>query len=154
MTSGAECWEAIEAFCKEKPDWLRKFVPLENGVPSHHYIAHVLSRVSPNTFRECFMSWTQAVTEEVDGEEIAIDGKTAKGSRDRKNNRNPLHMVSAWVCQNRLVPGQESTEEKSNEITAIPKLLALLELKGCIVTIDAMGCQHAIAKQIIGQKCD
>ncbi len=98
------------------------------------------------------MSWTQAVTEETGGEVIAIDGKTAKGSRDRKRNRSPLHMVSAWACHNRLVLGQEATQEKSNEITAIPKLLGLLELKGCLVTIDAMGCQRAIAKQIIDQE--
>ena len=154
MASGADGWEAIEEFGKEKRDWLRKFVPLENGVPSHDCIAYVLSRVSPHQFRECFMSWTQAVMKEVDGEVIAVDGKTARGSRDRKNKRNPLHMVSAWACQNRLVLGQEATQEKSNEITAIPKLLALLELKGCIVTIDAMGCQRAIAEQIINQKGD
>ncbi len=100
------------------------------------------------------MSWTHAVAEQIDGEVIAIDGKTARGSRDRKNNRSPLHMVSAWACSSRLVLGQEATDEKSNEITAIPKLLALLALKGCIVTIDAMGCQRAIAKQIIEQEGD
>ena len=100
------------------------------------------------------MSWTRTVTEETGGEVIAIDGKTAKGSRDRKNNRNPLHMVSAWACDNRLVLGQQATDEKSNEITAIPKLLELLALKGCIVTIDAMGCQRAIAEQIIDQEGD
>jgi predicted transposase YbfD/YdcC len=154
VASGADGWEAIEDFGKEKLDWLRKFVPLENGVPSHDCIAYVLSRVSPHQFRECFMSWTQAVMKEVDGEVIAVDGKTARGSHDRKNKRNPLHMVSAWACQNRLVLGQEATQEKSNEITAIPKLLALLELKGCIVTIDAMGCQRAIAEQIIDQNGD
>jgi len=154
VASGANGWEAMEEFGKEKLDWLRQYVPLENGVPSHDCIAYVLSRLSPNQFRECFMSWTQAVTEETGGEVIAIDGKTAKGSRDRQNNRNPLHMVSAWACHNRLVLGQEATDEKSNEITAIPKLLALLELKGCIVTIDAMGCQRAIAEQIIDQEGD
>lgn len=154
MASGADGWEAIEDFGKEKLDWLRNYIPLENGVPSHDCIAYVLSRLSPNKFRECFMSWTHAVTEETGGDVIAIDGKTAKGSRDRKNNRNPLHMVSAWACNNRLVLGQEATDEKSNEITAIPKLLALLELKGCIVTIDAMGCQRDIAEQIIDQEGD
>ena len=100
------------------------------------------------------MSWTHDVTKETGGEVIAIDGKTAKGSRDRKHQRNPLHMVSAWAYHNRLVLGQEATQEKSNEITAILKLLALLELNGCIVTIDSMGCQRAIAKQIIDQKGD
>lgn len=154
VASGADGWEAIEDFGKEKLDWLRKYIALENGVPSHDCIAYVLSRVSPTKFRDCFMSWAQAVVEQTSGELIAIDGKTAKGSRDRKNNRKPLHMVSAWACQNRLVLGQVATEEKSNEITAIPKLLELLELKGCIVTIDAMGCQRAIAEQIVDQEGD
>jgi predicted transposase YbfD/YdcC len=154
LASGAEGWEAIEDFGKEKLEWLRHYVALKNGVPSHDCIAYVLRRLSPKKFRECFMSWTQSVSDQTDGEVIAIDGKTAKGSRDRKNNRHPLHMVSAWACHNRLVLGQEATEEKSNEITAIPKLLELLELKGCIVTLDAMGCQRAIAEQIIDQEGD
>ncbi len=105
-------------------------------------------------FRECFLSWTEAVTEATGGEIIAVDGKTARGSHDRKRGRKALHMVSAWADTNRLVLGQEATEEKSNEITAIPKLLKLLELKGCIVTIDAMGCQKAIAEQIVSQGGD
>lgn len=151
VASGADGWEAIEQFGNEKLEWLRQYIALENGVPSHDCIAYVLRRVSPPKFRECFMSWTHSLTEETGGEVIAIDGKTAKGSRDRKHHRSPLHMVSAWACHNRLVLGQEATDEKSNEITAIPKLLALLELKGCLVTIDAMGCQRAIAKQIIDQ---
>ncbi len=154
IASGADGWEAIEDFGKDKLNWLRQYVALENGVPSHDCIAYVMARLSPARFRECFMSWTQAVTEETGGELIAIDGKTAKGSRDRKSNRNPLHMVSTWACQNRLVLGQEATDEKSNEITAIPKLLTLLELKGCIVTLDAMGCQRAIAAQIVEQEGD
>jgi predicted transposase YbfD/YdcC len=100
------------------------------------------------------MSWTEGVREKTMGEVIAVDGKTARGSRDRAKNRNPLHRVSAWAEANRLVLGQEATEEKSNEITAIPKLLALLELHGCIVTIDAMGCQRAIAERIVEQGGD
>lgn len=154
VASGADGWESIEQFGKNKIDWLRQYVPLANGIPSHDCISYVLSRVSPHRFRGCFMNWTQSVMGETDSEIIALDGKTARGSRDRQHNRNPLHMVSAWACQNRLVLGQEATEEKSNEITAIPKLLALLELKGCIVTLDAMGCQRAIAEQIIDQQGD
>lgn len=154
VASGADGWEAIEQFGKEKLNWLREYVALENGVPSHDCIAYALSRLSPPKFRECFMSWTHAVMEQTGGEVIAIDGKTAKGSRDRKHKRDPLHMVSAWACHNRLVLGQQATQEKSNEITAIPKLLEFLELKGCIVTIDAMGCQHAITEQIIDQGGD
>ena len=154
IASGADGWESIEQFGKEKLDWLRRYVPLANGIPSHDCIAYVLRRIPPAQFRESFMSWTDAVMVETQGEVIAIDGKTARGSHDRKNERNPLHMVSAWACQNRLVLGQAATDEKSNEITAIPKLLALLELKGCIVTIDAMGCQHTIAQQIVAQQGD
>ena len=154
IASGADGWEAIEDFGKTKLNWLRQYVPLKNGVPSHDCIAYVLTRLSLSGFRQCFMSWTQAVTQQTRGEIIAVDGKTARGSRDRKNNRSPLHMVSAWACENRLVLGQEATQEKSNEITAIPKLLSLLELKGCIVTLDAMGCQRAIVQQIIDEEGD
>ena len=152
--SGAEGWEEIEEFSCSKLDWLRRFVPLKNGVPSHDCIAYVISRLSPEGFRRCFMSWVEAMRAEMPSEVIAIDGKTARGSRDRKHNKNPLHMVSAWAGVSRLVLGQEVTEEKSNEITAIPKLLELLELRGCIVTIDAMGCQRDIVEQIIDQSGD
>jgi predicted transposase YbfD/YdcC len=154
VISGAEGWEDIADFGHNQLDWLRRFVPLKNGIPSHDCIAYVISRLSPKAFQECFISWTQSVTTQTEGELISVDGKTARGSRDRKNNKNPLHMVSAWSASNRLVLGQEVTEEKSNEITAIPKLLALLELKGCIVSIDAMGCQRDIAKQIVDQGGD
>ncbi len=150
----ADGWEAIAEFGENKLEWLRRFVPLENGVPSHDCIAYVISRLPPQEFQRCFISWVKAMKDEVDLEIVAVDGKTARGSHDRKNNKKPLHMVSAWGCANRLVFGQEVTDEKSNEITAIPKLLALLELKGCIVTIDAMGCQRDIAEQIIDQGGD
>ena len=149
VISGADGWEAIEQFGKEKLKWLRRFAPFANGVPSHDCIAGVTSRLSVKGFQECFMSWTGAVTEATGGEVIAVDGKTGRSSHDRKRGRKALHMVSAWASTNRLVLGQVATEEKSNEITAIPKLLELLELAGCIVTIDAMGCQREIAAQII-----
>jgi predicted transposase YbfD/YdcC len=151
VVSGAHGWEAIEEFGHAKLDWLRKFGRFDNGVPSHDCVANVVSRLTPKGFGECFRSWTQAVATATGGEVIAVDGKSARGSRDRRRARSALHMVSAWACSNRLVLGQEATEEKSNEITAIPKLLELLELKGCIVTIDAMGCQRAIAAQIVAQ---
>ncbi len=152
VCSGANGWEAIEEFGHEKQEWLRQFIPLKNGIPSHDCINYVLARLSTTAFRDCFMSWTGAVMKTCTGEIIAVDGKTARGSRDKKNGKSPLHMVSAWACQQRLVLGQEAIDDKSNEITAIPKLLKLLEIKGCIVTIDAMGCQRAIAKQIIEQE--
>jgi predicted transposase YbfD/YdcC len=153
VCSHAKGWEAIEDFGHSKLDWLRQFVPLANGVPSHDCIEYVMTRLSPVKFRECFMNWTQAVKRDVQ-EVVAIDGKTARGSHDRANGGKPLHMVTAWACENRLVLAQEATDEKSNEITAIPKLLELLELKGCIVTLDAMGCQRAIAEQIKAQQGD
>lgn len=154
VASGADGWEAIEEFGHEKLDWLRQFAPFANGVPSHDCIANVVSRLTPKGFGECFRSWTRAVADACGGQVVAVDGKSARGSRDRRRGRAALHMVSAWACSNRLVLGQEATEEKSNEITAIPKLLQLLELTGCIVTIDAMGCQRAIAAQIITQGGD
>lgn len=154
VCSGADGWEAIEEFGKEKLDWLRRFAPFSNGVPSHDCIANVISRLSVKGFQECFMSWTGAAMEATGGEVIAVDGKTARHSHDRRRGRKALHMVSAWASSNRLVLGQEATEEKSNEITAIPKLLELLELSGCIVTIDAMGCQRDIAAKIVSHGGD
>ena len=143
VISGAEGWQGIVDFAHEKLDWLRRFIPLKNGIPSHDCIAYVFARIAPEDFRSCFMEWVEDVRETTQGEVIAIDGKTSRGSKDRQNGKSPLHRVSAWACANRLVLGQEATEEKSNEITAIPKLLELLDLKGCIITIDAMGCQTA-----------
>lgn len=152
VCSNAKGWEAIEEFGHSKLDWLRQFVPLANGVPSHDCIEYVMTRLSPSKFRECFTNWVQSIKEDVK-EIIAIDGKTARGSRDFTR-RHPLHMVTAWACENRLVLAQEATEEKSNEISAIPRLLELLELKGCIVTVDAMGCQRTIAEQVKQQQGD
>ena len=154
VVSGAEGWEAIEEFGHAKRDWLKKYGRFDHGLPSHDCIARVISRLSPKGFQTCFRQWTQAVADATGGEIIAVDGKCARGSRDRQRDRAALHMVSAWACTNRLVLGQEATAEKSNEIKAIPKLLALLELKGCIVTLDAMGCQQAIATQIHQQGGD
>jgi len=154
MLSGAEGWEAMEEFGQAKLAWLRKFAPFTNGVPTHDRIAAVISRLNPKTFQACFCSWTRTVADVTDGEVVAVDGKTARGSHDRRRGQHALHMVSAWGSRNRLVLGQEATAEKSNEITAIPKLLELLELNGCIVTIDAMGCQTKIAAQIIDQGGD
>ncbi len=154
VVSGADGWEAIEDFGHEKLDWLRGVAPFGNGVPSHDCIANVVSRLSPKGFQACLLSWTREAAQVTDGEVIALDGKTARGSRERKRGRAPLHMVSAWASANRLVLGQEATDAKSNEITAIPKLLQLLELRGCLVTIDAMGCQTAIAAQIVAQGGD
>ncbi|WP_165742425.1 ISAs1 family transposase [Candidatus Thiosymbion oneisti] len=151
VTSGADGWEAIEELGQARLQWLRRLAPFANGVPSHDCIASLISRLSVTGFQACFANWTEAIAQTRGGEVIAVDGKTARGSRDRPRGRAALHMVSAWADDNRLVLGQEATAEKSNELTAIPKLLELIELMGCIVTLDAMGCQREIAAQIVNQ---
>jgi predicted transposase YbfD/YdcC len=151
---GADDWVAIETFGKAKEAWLRQFLALPHGIPSHDTFGRVFALLSPARFQECFVGWMQAVAEVVAGQVVAIDGKTLRRSYDRRCAKAAIHMVSAWATQNRVVLGQLKTEEKSNEITAIPELLKVLDVKGCIVTIDAMGCQKAIARQIVEQEAD
>ena len=148
MVSGAEGWSDIEEFGRAKLEWLRRYVPLANGVPVDDTIARIISALSVSGFQDCFTSWMEDVVKLSGGEIIAVDGKTQRRSHDRKQGVKALHMVSAWACRNKVVLGQVKTHEKSNEITAIPILLEKLELSGCIVTLDAMGCQREIAKQI------
>ena len=148
VLSGAEGWECIVGFGHAKLEWLRRFVPLEHGIPSDDTIARVISRLDSEAFNRSFLGWVQAVAPQPAGDVIAIDGKTIRRSFDSAREVHALHMVSAWSCANRLVLGQQRTSEKSNEITAIPALLYLLTLNGCIVTIDAMGCQKHIASHI------
>ena len=154
VLAGAEGWEAIEEFGHLKLGWLRKYVPLANGIPRHDTIARVISRLNPEGLQRCFLNWTQAVAEATPGQVVAMDGKTLRRSFDRASRKSALHLVSAWASRNGVVLGQVKTEEKSNEITAIPALLALLELKGCIVTLDAMGCQREIAEKIVEKQAD
>jgi predicted transposase YbfD/YdcC len=157
VISGAEGWEAIEKFGEAKINWLRKWIDLENGIPSHDCIARVIARLEPTKVTECFTMWTKSVTEITDGEVIAIDGKTARGSFTDNSNKKKLgaiHMVSAWANQAGVSLGQVKTQQKSNEITAIPVLLEMLEIKGCIITIDSMGCQTAIAEKIVAKQGD
>ncbi len=149
---GADGWAAMETFGKAKYGWLKGFLELPHGIPSHDTFGRVFSLISPTQFQEGFLSWIQAVSGVLGEQGVAIDGKTLRRSYDRKSNKAAIHMISAWATKNRVVLGQLKTEEKSNEITAIPQLLKLLEIKGCIVTIDAMGCQKAIAKQIVEQQ--
>lgn len=152
---GADGWTEIEEFGKSNEAWLRKFLELNNGIPSHDTFGRVFSLLSPGAFQKRFSAWIESVRKVYDGEEIvAIDGKSLRRSHDRKRGQGPLHMVSAWAVNNRVVLGQRATEAKSNEITAIPELLDTLTLKGCIVTIDAMGCQKAIAQKIVEQGGD
>ena len=149
----AEDWVSIADFGRAKEDWFRSFLELPNGIPSHDTFNRVFSRLLPTQFQRCFASWVRALSGTYEGL-IAIDGKRLRRSHDRSQERSAIHMVSAWAAENSLVLGQVKTEEKSNEITAIPQLLELLALEGCLVTIDAMGCQKPIAQQIIDQGGD
>ncbi len=150
---GAEGWVEIESFGKTKEAWLKTFLDLPNGIPSHDTFGRVFARIDPKQFEECFLNWVRSLNEKITGV-IAIDGKTLRRSHDAANGKKALHLVSAWAVENRLVLAQVAVDEKSNEITAIPELLKLLALEGCIVTIDAMGTQRTIAAQIIEQKAD
>ena len=145
---GAEDWNAIESFGKAKKTWFETFLDLPNGIPSHDTFNRFFSILSPKVFQTFFLNWVKDVAKAVE-DVVAVDGKTMRRSYDRKKNKKAIHLVSAWSSANQLVLGQVKTDDKSNEITAIPELLKVLELKGCIVTIDAMGCQRAIAKQIV-----
>ena len=127
---------------------------LPHGIPSHDTFGDVFARLDPVQLQNSFVSWTQAIAELLPGEVVAIDGKTARRSYDPAGNKGAIHLVSAWATQNNLTLGQVKTEEKSNEITAIPQLLEMLDLNGCIVTIDAMGCQREIAQQITAGGAD
>ncbi len=151
---GADDWVGVAAFGRAKEPWFRQFLELPNGIPAHDTFGRVFSLLAPGTFEECFRAWVAAIRQVLPGEIVAIDGKTLRRSHDRAAGLAPLHLVSAWATANRVVLGQIATEAKSNEITAIPRLLELLLLKGCIVTIDAMGCQTKIAEQIIAQGGD
>ena len=151
---GADSWVEMEAYGHAKEQWLRRFLPLPNGIPSHDTFARVLARLNPDELQQCFLRWMQAVSEVTQGEVVAIDGKTLRRSFARATSKSAIPMVSAWASVNRLVLGQQKVDAKSNEITALPVLLQLLELKGCIVTIDAMGCQKAIARTILQQEAD
>ena len=139
---GADSWVGIAEFGRAKEGWLKTFLSLANGIPSHDTFGRVFSLISPVCFQECFKEWIQDVTDLCDGQVVAIDGKTARRSYDRSSGKQALHMVNAWATHNRVVLGQYKTDEGSNEITAIPELLRALMLKGCIVTIDAIGCHH------------
>jgi predicted transposase YbfD/YdcC len=152
---GGDGFQDMELFGQSKRAWLEGFLDLSNGIPSHDTFGRVFSRLDPKQFLQCFLSWTQSVSELTQGTVVSLDGKTVRASFDRATEQSPVHVVSAWCSQNGgLVLGQLKTQSKSNEITAIPELLKLLAIKGCIVTIDAMGCQTHIVQQIIDQEGD
>lgn len=154
VVAGAESWNAIEDFGHAKLDWLKGFLDLPNGIPSHDTFRRVFERLDPEEFQKGFLGWVGALHEATERQVVAIDGKTLRRSFDRAKGQSALHLVHAWASANHLLLGQVAVDEKSNEITAIPKLLKMLEIAGAIVTIDAMGCQKEIARTIRGRKAD
>ena len=145
---GADSFAAIHEFGDDRKTWLARFLDLSNGIPCEDTFRRVLARLDPAAFEKALLSWMRAVQEITESRLIAVDGKTLRGSYDRRDGKAAIHMVSAWATENKLSLGQVVVDEKSNEITAIPELLAVLELSGAIVTIDAMGCQREIAAKI------
>ena len=153
MVGGAETFNDIALFARSKEEWLRGFLPLPHGIPSHDTFNRVFSMLSPEAFNKCFIAWTQALAKKLQGV-VAIDGKTLRRSFGSASKATALHVVSLWSAENELVMGQIRTAAKSNEITAIPRLLEMPDIEGCTVTIDAMGCQKEIAKKVLERGAD
>jgi len=149
---GADDWVAVEDFGHAKQSWFEEFLELPHGIPSHDTFGDVFRVLDSDQFRRGFIQWVQAVNEVTGGQIVPIDGKKLRRSHDKTLGKNAIHMVSAWAAENHVVLGQIKVDDKSNEITAIPQLLDLLEISGCIVTIDAMGCQREIARKIVEDK--
>src|SRR5437763_3749018 len=149
VIAGAQDWQQIETFGRKRRAWLSGFLELLNGIPSHDTFERVFNRLKPQAFQACFRDWVQAISTALRIKHVAIDDKTLRGSGSAK--LGPLHLVSAWASGPHLTLAQVAVDAKSNEITAIPALLELLDLRGALVTIDAMGCQKAIARKIVDQ---
>lgn len=155
VLSGAESWDSIELFGKTNRVFLKQFLKLPNGIPSHNTINRVFGMINPRHFERLFIQWCDEMKEGGKlARVIAIDGKSVRGSKDSFHGMSPVHLVHAWSVENNLCLGQWKTDAKSNEITAIPELLDLLDIKGCIITIDAMGTQASICKKIIEKEAD
>ena len=154
VIAGAAGWEDIEEYGLNKQEWLATFLQLESGIPSPDTFRRVFERINPKEFEQCFRVWVQSLVEKLGVEVVAIDGKALRGSYDRASQLKALHLVSAWSKEHRLVLGQTKVSEKSNEITAIPALLEMMDISGCIITIDAMGTQKSIAQKIIEADSD
>ena len=154
VVCGADGWIDIEMYGIARKKWLGEFLSLPNGIPSHDTFARVFSQINPEEFNRCFLNWVKGIRQITAGEIIAFDGKQSRNSGDKKNGQGVINTVSAWATSNRLVLGQKKVEGKSNEITALPELIKVLDLAGCIVTIDAIGCQRKIVKKIIEKDAD
>ena len=154
VVCGADSWVDVEMFGKSKKSWLSRILELPNGIPSHDTFGRVFAMLDPVQFERCFTEWVDAVNEVMEGQVVAIDGKTVRRSHDRVAGKSAIHMVSAWASANQLILGQVKVDDHSNEITAIPQLLDTLDVSGCTVTIDAMGCQKEIAKTIVEKDAD
>jgi predicted transposase YbfD/YdcC len=154
VIAGADDWVEISAFGREKEQWFKTFLDLPGGIPSHDTFGRVFSLINPEEFGKCFVNWIRSAFPLKESDVVAIDGKTPRRSHDRINGKSAIHVVSAWAVRNRLILGQVKTDDKSNEITAIPELLKTLDIKGCVVTTDAMGCQKEIVRQIVDQGAD
>jgi len=154
LICGAENWVDVEQYGKSKYGWLKQFLQLPNSIPSHDTFGRVFSLLDPKQFNDAFTCWWQSIQTLIHKKHVAIDGKTLRASYDKALGKSAIHMVSAWAVENGIVLGQVKTDEKSNEITAIPELIKQLELQDAIVSIDAMGCQKSIAKQIIDKQAD
>lgn len=151
---GATGWEDIEVYAESHQPWLETFLDLNHGIPHADTYRRAFERVNPESLQQCFLAWVNQVVAATGAQVVPIDGKSVKGSYARDKKQSALHLVSAWASEHRLLLGQVKVENKSNEITAIPALLELLDITGCIITIDAMGTQTAIAKQIVAQGAD
>ncbi len=154
VIAGAETWVEIEVFGNSKKAWLTQFLELKHGIPSHDTFGNVFAMLDAQAFQRSFVRWVQGVFSISKGQVVSIDGKTARRSHDKASGTSALHLVSAWASVNGLTLGQRKVADKSNEISAIPELLELLRVKGCIVTIDAIGCQKEIAKTIRDKQAD
>jgi predicted transposase YbfD/YdcC len=154
VISGADDFVAIAEWARMRRRWLAKFLDLSTGIPSHDRFNAILGAIKPAEFEKCLLSWITALHEVSDGQIVAIDGKTLRRSFDAASSKAAIHMISAWATANSISLGQRVVDDKSNEITAIPKLLEMLEISGCLVTIDAMGCQREIAQQILDSGAD
>lgn len=154
VASGCDHWTEIEDFGEDKKEWISQYVFVGDTMPSHDTLSDFFKRLNPDAFSTVFTEWTKAICSLTVGEVIAIDGKTVRRSHDRYNGKEAIHLISAWASGSQIVLGQQTVDSKSNEITAIPELLKLLEIKGAFITIDAMGCQDDIAAQIISQEAN